>query len=325
MKGSRWGRLWAAASLLFFLCAVAAPLPALWARQGTPTASSRAPAPSRAEQSGRFRVLRRATGKVETLTREEYLFGVVAAEMGGSFPEEALKAQAVAAYTFALCRAGERAGENYDLTDDPATDQSYLSREEAKRKWGASYDKSAAAIDAAVAAVKGYRLVDESGAPILAAYHAVSAGRTESALIAWGVDKSYLQPVESVGDLLSPDYLSTVTVTYAELAEKLKADVALTGEGATWLGKVTCSPSGTVTAAEFGGVALTGVRLRELLGLRSAAFQVMREEGGYTFQVKGHGHGVGMSQYGAGYMARCGSTFVEILSHYYTGCRMVRA
>ena len=327
MKGFRWGRLWVAGTALFFLLSTLSALPALWPRaaSGSPAASSRPAAPSVAVQKGRFRLLRTATGKVETVARDEYLFGVAAAEMGSGFPEEALKAQIVAAYSFALYRAAERAGEAYDLTDDPAGDQAYLSRDEAKRKWGDAYESRAAALDAAVAAVRGYRLVDGDGAPILAAYHAVSAGRTESAQIAWGTDKSYLQPVESVGDLLSPDYLSTVTVTYAELAEKLKADVTLTGEGDKWLGKTTCSPSGTVTGVVFGDATLTGARLRELLGLRSAAFQVMREEGGYTFQVKGHGHGVGMSQYGAGYMARCGSTFVEILSHYYTGCRMVRA
>ena len=83
-------------------------------------------------------------------------------------------------------------------------------------------------------------------------------------------------------------------------------------------------PSGTVTAITLGGTTLTGEQVRQLLGLRSAAFQVVREESGYTFQVKGYGHGVGMSQYGANYMAKCGSTFVEILSHYYTGCKMVR-
>ena len=326
MKGFRWGRLWAAGTVLFFLLSALAPLPALWVGGGEAAplpspVSSVPPAPDRGSES--FRLLRTATGKVETLSREDYLFGVVAAEMGG-YPEEALKAQVVAAYTFALYRAGERAGEDYDLTDDPASDQAYLSREEAKAKWGAAFDKYAAAVDAALASAKGYRLVDENGAPILAAYHAVSSGRTESALIAWGVDKSYLQPVESVGDLLSPDYLSTSTFTYGELAEKLQSDVALTGDGATWLGETKCSPSGTVTAMTWGGVTLTGARLRELLGLRSAAFQVAPTEGGYTFQVKGYGHGVGMSQYGAGYMARCGSTFVEILSHYYTGCKMVR-
>lgn len=326
MKGFRWGRLWAAGTTLFFLLSALSPLPALRKAEGkgaprSAPASSTAPAPLEGRDA--FRVLRTATGKVETLSREDYLFGVAAAEMGG-YPEEALKAQAVAAYTYALFRAGERAGEAYDLTDDAARDQACLTREEARAKWGASYEKYAAAIDAALASVRGYRLVDDSGAPILAAYHAVSSGRTESALIAWGVDKSYLQPVESVGDLLSPNYLSTRTFTYGELAEKLAGDVSLTGDGAGWLGETKCSPSGTVTSMTWGGVVLTGVRLRELLGLRSAAFQVAPTEGGYVFQVKGYGHGVGMSQYGAGYMARCGSTFVEILSHYYTGCRMVR-
>ncbi len=326
MKGFRWGRLWTAGTLLFFLVSALLPLPALWEGEGARSSASFAPrSPLPAETSGSFRVLRTATGKIEKVPRDEYLFGVVACEMGGKAPLEALKAQTVAAFTFALYRAGERAGEAYDLTDDPARDQAWLSREEIRTKWGKEYQALADAVDGAVAAVRDYRLVDDDGAPVMAAYHAVSSGRTESALIAWGVDKSYLQPVESVGDLLSPDYLSTCTFTYAELAEKLASDVTLTGEGAGWLGKTDWSPSGTVTEMAWGGVTLTGARLRELLGLRSAAFQVEPAEGGYVFRVKGYGHGVGMSQYGACYMARCGSTFVEILSHYYTGCKMVRS
>ncbi|MBP5618234.1 MAG: hypothetical protein J6X61_03690, partial [Clostridia bacterium] len=107
MKGFRWGRLWAAGSALFFLLAALSPLPALRVGKGEGAPSplpavSVAPAPDKG--SGTFRVLRTATGEVETLSREDYLFGVTAAEMGG-YPEEALKAQVVAAYSFALDRA----------------------------------------------------------------------------------------------------------------------------------------------------------------------------------------------------------------------------
>ena len=325
MNGFRDKKIYLGFALVFFVIAALTPLLGLWDRPSSPSPSdSSASLPERTDDGERFRLRHVDTGKIETVSRQTYLFGVLAAEMGGGFEPEALKAQAVAAYSFALYRAGERAEEAYDLTDDPSCDQAYLSRQAAQKKWGDSYDSYAAAIDKAVKEVDGYCLVDEEGQPILAAYHAVSSGRTESSLIAWGTEKSYLQPVESVGDLLSPDYLSTRTFTDAELAEKLKPAVTLTGDALNWLGEVVCSPSGTVTAITLGGTTLTGEQVRQLLALRSAAFQVVREESGYTFQVKGYGHGVGMSQYGANYMAKCGSTFVEILSHYYTGCKMVR-
>ena len=325
MNGFRAKKIYLAFALLFFAVSALTPLVGLRNRKAdSPPAASAAPLPRRTANGERFRLRHADTGKIETLDRKTYLFGVLAAEMGGGFEPEALKAQAVAAYTFALYRAGERADESYDLTDDPSADQGYLARSAAKQKWGDRFDEYAAAIDKAVKEADGYRLVDGEGKPILAAYHAVSSGRTESSLVAWGTEKSYLQPVESVGDLLSPDYLSTRTFTDEELAGKLQPAVSLTGDPLYWLGEVVCSASGTVTAITLGGKTLTGEQVRQLLGLRSAAFDVAREEGCYTFQVKGYGHGVGMSQYGANYMAKCGSTFLEILSHYYTGCRMVR-
>lgn len=325
MGGFRTRNLYFFLSAVFFLLASLLPATALGHRPtGSPMTQSATQSKLPLSADG-FTVKLTATDKTVRLSRSEYLFGVVAAEMGGGFEPEALKAQAVAAYSFALYRSAENGSKPYDLTDDPSIDQGYLSREEAKAKWGERFSDYEKAIDDAIASVDGYKLVDDDSKPILAAYHAVSCGRTESAAVAWGQDIGYLQPVESVGDLLSPNYLSQRSFTAAELAEKLAPAVSLTGDKAGWLGKVTLSESGTVTEIVLGGKSLSGEQVRSLLGLRSAAFEIAPSDDGFIFNVKGYGHGVGMSQYGANYMAKCGSTFLEILSHYYTGCKMIRA
>ncbi len=271
-----------------------------------------------------FRVYITASKKVEKVSSFDYVVGVVSAEMGPDAPVEALKAQSVAGYTFARYRKLKNKGKEYDLTDSPNTDQKYLSRSQLKKKWGKSYDKKIKTVEEAVRQSAGYLLTDEKGAPIFAAYHALSGGRTESSKTVWGKDYSYLQPVESIGDLLSPDYLSVRKFTQEELKEKLSSKVTLTGDPKNWIADIDCSSSGTVISANMCGTSITGEQLRILLELRSACFEATYADGMFTFNVKGWGHGVGMSQYGACYLARTGSTFIEILSHYYTDCKMTK-
>ena len=305
--------------LIFVLCIVMLGLPCLAIEPGAKPPSIIAK-PS--DDDAVFRVLISKTGEVCEISRREYLFGTVASEMGADAPLEALKAQAVACYTYALYRQKENVGQAYDITDSPNTDQKFTSRAELMEKWGANGEKYANIITQAVEETLDYVITDESNEPILAAYHAVSSGKTESAEVVWGKNYPYLQAVESIGDLLSPDYLSVRNFTEAELAEKLSKYVKLTGEAAKWIGDAEYSASGTVISYKFGGTAVSGADIRDALGLRSAAFDVSYKDGEFTFNVKGYGHGVGMSQYGARYLASTGANFVEILSHYYTGCKM---
>ena len=315
-------KIYIALSTVFLLIASLLPCVALKPAPSGDNAVIESVKPSK--NSEYFRVYLSEQDKIVKMSREDYIFGVIAAETGGGYEPEALKAQTVAAYTFALFRKNENKKEDYDITDDPSLDQAFLSRKDAKAKWGAYYDSYCKNIDAALSSALGYVLTDSSGNPILSAYHAVSAGRTESAKIMWGEDISYLKPVESVGDLLSPNYLSNRTFSAEEFASLLKSDVQLTGDPSGWLGEISYSDSSTVTAVKIGAQTLTGERVRTLLGLRSACFTPSYADNTFTFQVKGYGHGVGMSQYGANYMAKCGATFIEILSHYYSDCKMVR-
>jgi len=278
--------------------------------------------PKKASDGETFRLMLSGSGEVVTLERDEYIFGVVAAEMMPGWPEEALKAQAVASYTFLLRRASENSDKAYDITDSCATDQAYCSRADAMAKWGSGAADYCAKLDAAVAAVSGQVIIDDDGNPILAAYHSTSGGRTESAKVAWGVDYSYLQSVESTCDLLAPDYLYERSFTDAEFAELMAAKVKLSGSVYGQIGGIQRSTAGTVTGITVGGVQLSGADLRSSLGLRSANFEVLPIDGGVKIRTQGYGHGVGMSQFGANYMAQQGSTYIEILAHYYTGCRL---
>lgn len=281
------------------------------------------------EKMAYFEVLNHETGKVEKLSAADYIFGAVAAEISPDSEEEAIKAQAVVCYTFACRKKWQRmqSGQGtYDLTTDSSKDQAYCSRETAREKWGDSYEEWAARLDSAIAAVDGY-LITYEGDPILAAYHCISGGKTESAQNVWGQDYPYLQPVESVGDLLSPDYLSEVRVSPDVFKEKAAGlGAVLEGEPADWLTEPTRSQSGTVLTYPLGGKELTGSELRTAFGLRSANFDLaVGSDGQMVFTVRGYGHGVGMSQYGANYMAAQGSSYLEILSWYYPGCQLSRA
>ncbi len=272
------------------------------------------------EKTERFRVLRKATGEIEEMSAEDYLFSVLAAEMPALYEVEALKAQTVAAYTYAL-RKAEVGGDSYDITDDSATDQAFITREAAREKWGDKADIYEEKLRSAVKSVLGQRLTFE-GKTILAAYHAISSGKTENARELWSGDYSYLTATDSSWDKLSPDYLSTVTLTADELKEKLSSLVALEGEAASWLKDAVKSESGSIVSLSVGGKSLTGSEIRGALSLRSANFDFAFSEGNFTFTVRGYGHGIGMSQNGANYMAEQGKSYEEILLHYYKGCKI---
>ena len=278
------------------------------------------------EKMESFQVFNHKTGKVEKIKAEEYIFGAVAAEISPDSEEEALKAQAVVCYTFACRKKWQRSQSgqgDYDLSTDPAKDQAYCSKDEAKEKWGENYDKWAERLQKAVDAVKGL-LITYEGQPILAAYHCISGGKTESAENVWGQDYPYLRPVESVGDLLSPEYMSEVRVSPDQFKEKAAGlGASLEGEPGTWLKEPARSQSGTVLTYTLGGASVTGSQMRSAFGLRSSNFDLsVGDDGQMVFTVRGYGHGVGMSQYGANYMAAQGSGYLEILSWYYPGCQL---
>ncbi|MGN0562386.1 MAG: stage II sporulation protein D [Candidatus Fimenecus sp.] len=269
-------------------------------------------------------VLQAASGNVIETDTVEYLVGCLACELPPDTPTEALKAQAVAAYTNVVRLKENPDGKagDADITDDTGLHQGYYDEQTRREKWGDKYDAYAEKFSAAVQAVYRQKLTYD-GKPITAAYFALCAGRTESATNIWGGDIPYLVSVTSTGDRLSPD-LQTETVLSAEemrTALSANSEIVLGENPAEWITDLTVSDSesGVVTSVCVGGQTVTGQALRALLGLRSPAFTVSYADGSFYFTVSGSGHFVGMSQYGADYMARQGADYKEILAHYYPG------
>lgn len=264
-------------------------------------------------------------GGAVTMDMQEYLVGVVAAEMPASFQAEALKAQAVAARTYAMyCAKGQKHGEAQVCTDY-ACCQAWQSEEALRQKWGGDYDTYSQKIRAAVEATAGQYLSYE-GQPVFAAFHSSSAGATEDCGQVWN-PSPYLVSVsspETAEDV--PNYISTVECTPLDFRDTLlyaHPEADFTGEESGWIGEIRLDGSGRVASAVLGGVSMKGTELRQLFSLRSTAFQLEYTGASFRFTVTGYGHGVGMSQYGANVMARQGETYTGILAHYYPGTVLV--
>ena len=290
------------------------PLPLAEGEEAQPN-SDAAPAPS-------LRLLR--GGQVLELDAEEYLVGAVAAEMPASFPEDALRAQAVAARTYALyCRETGKHPEA-DLCADPACCQAWRSEEELQERWAGDYAQNLARVRAAVADTAGQVLRYE-GRPILAAFHSSSAGATEDCGAVWN-PRPYLVSVsspETASDV--PGYCSILRCAALDFRDVLlsacpEADFSAPPE--EWIGETERDESGRVARIKLGGLPFSGTTLRQLFSLRSTAFTLRYEDGFFVFSVTGFGHGVGMSQYGAMVLAREGASWQEILAHYYPGASL---
>ena len=252
--------------------------------------------------------------EVQDMPLEEYLTGVVLGEMPASFETEALKAQAVVARTYTLKSSKH---ENAAVCTDYACCQAYCSPEDylAAGHTQEELDK----VTEAVAATRGMVLTYEDKL-IDATYFSCSGGRTEDALAVWGSDIPYLQAVDSPGEEDATHYIDTVQFTAAEFQTKL--GVQLSGSPGSWIGAVTYTNGGGVDTIQIGNVAYSGTELRQKLDLRSTAFAITAVGDTVTVTTKGFGHRVGMSQYGADAMAVSGSTFAEILAHYYPGTKL---
>lgn len=264
------------------------------------------------------------TGSVKTLKMREYIIGSLSGEMSASYHKEALKAQAVACYTFALYVASreEKRPEGADISDDSTVYQSYIDEDARKKKWGDDFEKNEKIMSEAVDEVFGQYL-EYDGKPAMAAYHAMCSGKTESAANVWGKSVSYLKSTVSSGDKLAPNYETCQKVSADEFKRTLLKKGLTYGDYPTdaskWIGDIERYDSGVVKYVDICGKKISGTDMRSLFSLKSADFDISFADGGFTFTCRGNGHFVGMSQYGADYMARQGSSYDEILNHYYPG------
>lgn len=247
--------------------------------------------------------------RVKEMDLEEYLVGAVLGEMPEWFEKEALKAQAVAARTFAL-KAYETGGKHGDgsVCIDPGCCQAY-------REPSGDVDL----IRKAVYETAGQVLTYE-GELIDAVYFSCSGGSTEDAAAVWGQEVPYLQSVDSPGEEDAAAYFRERRFSRQELEKNL--EVELSGKPGTWFQQIVYTAGGGVENVQIGGKSWTGVELRRVLGLSSTRFKVEPEADSVLLYIYGYGHRVGMSQYGADAMAAAGADYREILSHYYSDTKL---
>ena len=266
-------------------------------------------------------LLRQTDGSVTEAELEQYLVGVVLAEMPANFEDEALKAQSVVARTYTLKNV-EGAGKHGDgsICTDSQCCQAYISVMDYLERDGTG--ESVNKVRSAVSATAGEVLVYE-GQLIEATYFSCSGGITEDAQAVWGTDYPYLKSVVSPGEEEAAVFTDTVSFSGAQFQERL--GVTLSGNPRDWFGDVSYTAGNGVDVIMIDGERYEGKDLRKLLGLRSTNFVVETDEDQILFHTKGYGHRVGMSQYGADAMAVNGCTYEEILAYYYQGTELTDA
>lgn len=285
-----------------------------------------------AETSAEVKILNETTGEIAEYSMKDYIIGAVFAQMPADFEEEALKAQAVLASTYARRRISSES-ESPDATlkgahmsDDGDRFQAFFTEEQARELYGGDYDEAYEKISAAADFAENAALTynDE---PIMVAFHGISYGSTESALAMWGEDIPYLVSADSEWDSKLAQCETEQVFTESEMKDALTGefpDCALGEDPADWISVAERSEGGTAVKVKVGDTVCEGSRFCELLGLPSRHFELSFSDGKFTFKVRGCGHLVGMSQYGANEMAKLGKSCEEILLHYFSGTTLVR-
>lgn len=253
------------------------------------------------------------SGESLMMELDDYLVGVVLAEMPASFHKEALKAQAVVARTYTLKRA-ENGGKHQEgaVCMKSSCCQAYTTREAYLGR--GNEEEMLRKVENAVDETSGQVLLYQ-GAYIEATYFSCSGGSTEAAVAVWGSDVPYLQAVESPGEEIATHYEDTVSFSLDQFYNKL----GLLPQSNLQLGGITYTDGGGVDSVTISGKTFKGTSVRSALGLRSTMFTISFDGTAVSIKTNGFGHRVGMSQYGAQVMAESGKSYQEILMHYYQG------
>lgn len=263
-------------------------------------------------------VYRAQKATLETVPLNEYLIGVVSAEMPAEFELEALKAQALTARTYyfkqVLMSGTSTLPEGAEVTDTEAH-QVYKNIDELRTQWGPDFNWKYQKIAEAVSATDG-QILTYNGEPITATFFSTSNGYTENSEDYWANEFPYLRSVESPWDKDSPKFTDQKVMSLSEFEKRLGVGI----KDANHLGTIIERTEGKrVGKVEIGGKILTGKEVREALGLNSSHFTWYTRGDNVVIETTGYGHGVGMSQYGANGMAAEGKGYQEIVKHYYQG------
>ena len=271
----------------------------------------------------KIKLLHTKDNSIEEINLDEYLYGVVSAEMPASFEEEALKAQAVVARTYTIYKIKNNSNKHGEaqICDNSACCQAWISKEDRLAKWNENErEENWNKIVNAVNATQG-KIITYNGEPIDAFFHSNSGGKTEVPINVWGGSGfPYLQVVETSGEENYSQYASEVIMSKEELERKMKEkynDFSIDYSKSDCIKILEYTESGRIKTIKIGNKNISGVEARSIFNLKSANFNVSINDNNIKFEVKGYGHGVGMSQTGADSLAKEGKTFEEILQHFY--------
>ena len=309
------------------------------------------------KDSPKINIYNHKTGKTQQMDIEEYLYGVLSGEMPSDFNIEALKAQAVAARTYVMYNQENETSKHKGaaVCTDYTHCQEYKSYEELKKSKGEDWIKNSyPKVKQAVNETKGH-IITYNGEPILPLYFSTSSGKTENSEEVFSTEYPYLRSVDSPYDKYAPKYASTLKISNKDYVTKIKStysdininqnndlhendsisifndsiELSYLPDKVSYLPDnfnvnyssqikiLNRSDGGSVEKIKLGNKELTGRDIRNILNLNSANFEIKFDTNSLDFVVKGYGHGVGMSQWGANGMAEEGYKYYEILSHYY--------
>ena len=257
-----------------------------------------------------IKVKNEATGEIKEIPFEKYIIGVVAGEMPASYELEALKAQAVAARSYALYHMN---GKEYDVTNTTSS-QVYLEENELKEKWKKDYEKNLKKIETAIAQTNGEYLT-YNGEKVDAMFFAVSTGKTENSEEVFTLKLPYLRSVSSTWDEKSPVFTDSVTMSIDDFYKNLNFPY----NDNLKIEIIEKTSTGRIKKLKINEQEINGREFQTKLKLRSNYFEIIKTDNKITINTKGYGHGVGMSQFGANEMAKEGNDYKKILKHYYQG------
>ena len=267
-------------------------------------------------------------GKNKKIDLEEYVYGVVSAEMPANFEIEALKSQAVAARTYALSKKVNKCANSKgaDICDTVHC-QVYMNKEERFKGWGNKaknyWDKIVQAVDY----TKGVVLTYNNELVLNPQFFAISSGKTEDNKDVFASNIPYLKSVDSPGEEIAPKFKSVVKFSYNDFVNKInstyKKAKMKNSDVKSQVKIVSRTDGGGVEKVHLGKISISGVEFRKLFNLNSSNFSIKFNSNDIEILCKGYGHGVGMSQWGANVMAKNGEKFDNILTHYYTGVKLV--
>ena len=274
-----------------------------------------------------IKVLHHATNSIEEMNLDDYLCGVVSAEMPVDFELEALKAQAVVARTYTMYQILNSSGKHGEshICDNSACCQAWISKEDRFARW--EPEKQIDNWNKIVTAVNetSGKIITYEGAPINAFFHSNSGGTTEAPINVWGGSGyPYLQAVATSGEDGYTQYSSEVEISKDEFINKMKAkysDFTINFNEANCIEIQEYTTGGRIKTIKIGNHNISGVEARTIFGLKSANFTVEIADC-VKFKVTGYGHGVGMSQTGADSMAKQGYNYEDIVKHFYTGVEL---